>query len=113
MLHPDQSLSDLALARPAASRVFRQLHLDCCRGGDRSLREARAERDLDPAAEHDERGRSRRGLREPAQDFVPPAVACTRWRAALLRGGQLEADVMGHAELESHLLAPRVLEGGA
>jgi len=220
MLHPDQSLSDLALAQPAASRIFRELHLDFCCGGGRSLREACAERDLDPAAvldeiasaeggavrdlrslplsalvehvlvtyheahrrelpdlvelaekvarvhadkpevpvglaahlvatqqaleehmqkeehvlfpailrgaraslatpiqmmeaEHDEHGRSLRRLRELAQDYVPPAVACTSWRALLLRCEQLEADVMAHVQVENHVLFPRVLEGGA
>lgn len=220
MLHVDQSLSDLALARPAASRVFRQLHLDFCCGGGRSLREACAERELDAAsildqiaaadagvagrdlrglplpeliehllvtfheahrrelpdlielaekvervhaekpevpvglaahliamrgaledhmrkeeevlfpailrgaraalalpirvmeAEHDEHGRGLRRLRELAGDFVPPVVACTSWKALLLRCEQLEADLMAHVQVENHVLFPRVLSGG-
>jgi len=220
MLHVDQSLSDLALAQPAASRVFRELRLDFCCGGGRSLREACAERELDPVTvldriatvdthvsgrdlrslplaelidhllmtfheshrrelpdlielaekvervhadkpeapvglaahlvamrraledhmrkeeevlfpailrgagaslampirvmetEHDEHGQGLRRLRELAGDFVAPVVACTSWKALLLRCEQLEADLMAHVQIENHVLFPRVLSGG-
>lgn len=47
MFSPDQSLSDLALAHPPASRVFRQHRLDFCCGGHRSLRDACEQRGID------------------------------------------------------------------
>ncbi len=43
----NQSLADLALTVPAASRVFRQYRLDFCCGGKRSIADACAERGLD------------------------------------------------------------------
>ncbi len=50
MYDTNQSLADLALAVPAASRVFRQYRLDFCCGGKRSIAEACAERGLDARA---------------------------------------------------------------
>ncbi|HET7543795.1 MAG TPA: iron-sulfur cluster repair protein YtfE [Polyangiaceae bacterium] len=47
MFSPDQSLSDLALAHPPASRVFRLHRLDFCCGGQQSLRDACEARGLD------------------------------------------------------------------
>jgi regulator of cell morphogenesis and NO signaling len=61
--------------------------------------------------EHEEHGENLRRLREIAGDFVPPAHACTSWRALLLRCEQLEADVMAHVNLENHVLFPRALRG--
>lgn len=50
MYDTNQSLADLALAVPAASRVFRQYRLDFCCGGKRSIADACAERGLDARA---------------------------------------------------------------
>ena len=61
--------------------------------------------------EHDEHGAKLERLRELAADFVPPADACTSWRALLLRCEQLEADIMAHVHLENHVLFPRALNG--
>jgi regulator of cell morphogenesis and NO signaling len=47
MLNPTQSLADLALTIPAASRVFRRHRLDFCCGGKKSVAEACAARGLD------------------------------------------------------------------
>jgi len=47
MYSTNQTLADLALAVPAASRVFRQHRLDFCCGGKRSIADACAERGLD------------------------------------------------------------------
>jgi regulator of cell morphogenesis and NO signaling len=49
-LHPDSNLADLAVAFPAASRVFRRHDLDYCCHGRRPVAEACAERGLDPAS---------------------------------------------------------------
>ena len=57
MFSPDQSLSDLALTHPPASRVFRQHRLDFCCGGHRSLRDACEQRGLDVSAILEELGR--------------------------------------------------------
>jgi regulator of cell morphogenesis and NO signaling len=50
MLNPEQSLAQLALTVPAASRVFRQHRLDFCCGGQKSVAAACAARGLDAAA---------------------------------------------------------------
>jgi regulator of cell morphogenesis and NO signaling len=50
MYDTNQSLADLALAVPAASRVFRQYRLDFCCGGKRSIADACVERGLDASA---------------------------------------------------------------
>lgn len=218
MFNPDQSLADLALAHPAASRVFRQYKLDFCCGGHRSVREACAARGIDatvvlgaleedaravgpdvralslaeltayivtrfheahraefpdlielarkvervhagkpgvPAGlahhlsemacdleehmlkeeavvfpaivrgargnlamaigvltqEHAEHGEALARLRALANDFVPPAHACTSWRALYLRCAELEAELMRHVHLENYVLFPRVSKG--
>lgn len=49
-LQPDSTLADLAVAFPAASRVFRRHGLDYCCHGRRPVSEACAERGLDPSA---------------------------------------------------------------
>lgn len=221
MFTPDQTLAELATSHPAASRVFRSHRLDFCCGGNRSLRDACAERGIpvdtvlqeleaesaepgpvDPAAlplpdlvehvltrfheahrrelpelialaqkvervhadkpdvprglaahlsemaraleehmrkeeavlfpaivrgfrselampiarmeaEHVEHGQSLERLRALAHEYVPPAHACTSWRALYLRCEQFEADLMAHVHLENNVLFPRVLEGGA
>lgn len=48
-LSPQQTLADLAVIHPAASRVFHRNRLDFCCHGQRPLAEAAAERGLDPA----------------------------------------------------------------
>lgn len=48
MVSPDLSLSELALAHPAASRILRQYQLDFCCGGKRSLGDVCHERGIDP-----------------------------------------------------------------
>jgi regulator of cell morphogenesis and NO signaling len=221
MINPTQTLAELALSHPAASRVFRQHRLDFCCGGKRSLADACAERSLDarsildeitatdstpstiawttcpieqlvdhilvnfhaahrrelpdlvalarkvervhadkpevpvgladhllemqealenhmykeerilfPAIlsgrgaalqgptlqmerEHDEHALKLQRMRELAGNFVPPAHACTSWRALLLRCEQLEADIMAHVHLENHVLFPRALSGAS
>jgi regulator of cell morphogenesis and NO signaling len=62
-------------------------------------------------SEHDEHAARLQQLRELTADFVPPAEACTSWRALFLRCEQLEADVMTHIHLENHVLFPRALNG--
>lgn len=59
--------------------------------------------------EHDDHAANLRKLRSLATDFVPPADACTTWRALYLRLDQLEADLMEHVHLENHVLFPRAL----
>lgn len=49
-LQPESTLADLAVAFPAASRVFRRHGLDYCCHGRRPVAEACAERGLDAAA---------------------------------------------------------------
>ena len=217
-LQPESTLADLAVAYPAASRVFRRHGLDYCCPGRRPVSEACAERGLDAAAllsevaaeartsgdvetmadqpipaiveriigwyharlrtelpllvqmarkvegvhadketvprglaEHVE-GLSRelidhldkeeqglfpmllsgRGGQAAAQvqslerehedvalalqktralttDLVPPAEACTTWRALYLRLDELEAELMEHVHLENNILFRRAL----
>ncbi|HUH60851.1 MAG TPA: iron-sulfur cluster repair protein YtfE [Candidimonas sp.] len=47
---PDQTLGALASAIPGATRIFQELQLDFCCGGNKSLAEAVQERGLDLAA---------------------------------------------------------------
>lgn len=49
-LQPESTLADLAVAYPAASRVFRRHGLDYCCHGRRPVSEACAEKGLDPSA---------------------------------------------------------------
>jgi regulator of cell morphogenesis and NO signaling len=48
MIETSQTLADVALRYPSASRVFRHHRLDFCCGGRRSVADACAERGLDP-----------------------------------------------------------------
>lgn len=59
--------------------------------------------------EHDEHAADMRRTRELVTDFVPPAAACTTWRALYLRLAQLERDLMDHIHLENNVLFPRAL----
>jgi regulator of cell morphogenesis and NO signaling len=78
-----------------------------CRGQGRHMLAPTQQMQL----EHEQHGESLRQLRELAGNFVPPAEACTSWRALLLRCEQLEADIMDHVHLENHVLFPRALRG--
>jgi regulator of cell morphogenesis and NO signaling len=82
----DLSLAELVLERPAAVRVLQRLGLDYCCGGRRSLREACAERELDPGtvAVFLER------------DVDPVAVEPRDWRSAPL------PDLCAHIVDEHH-----------
>ena len=59
--------------------------------------------------EHDEHAQDLRRIRELTDEHVPPAHACTTWRALYLRLGQLERDLMDHIHLENNVLFPRAL----
>ena len=61
--------------------------------------------------EHDEHGVSLRRIRGLTGDLVPPAHACTTWRALYLRLDALERELMEHIHLENNVLFPRALEG--
>lgn len=217
-LQPDSTLADLAVAFPAASRVFRRHGLDYCCHGRRPVAEACAERNLDassllseisaesraasnvegwsdrpipelverivtwyhsrlrlelpllvqmarkveavhaekasvprglashvealaeslldhlekeerglfpilltgragqPAAqvqalerEHEDVALALRKTRALTTDLVPPAEACTTWRALYLRLDELEAELMEHVHLENNVLFRRAL----
>ena len=59
--------------------------------------------------EHDEHGRNLALLRTLTGDFVPPAGACTTWRALYLGLRQLDQELMEHIHLENNVLFPRAL----
>lgn len=59
--------------------------------------------------EHDEHAADLRKTRELTGDLIPPAEACTTWRALYLRLAQLERDLMDHIHLENNVLFPRAL----
>lgn len=61
--------------------------------------------------EHDQHGENLRKIRKLTGDLVPPAHACTTWRALYLGLEQLEADLMEHIHLENNILFPRALGG--
>jgi len=63
-IHPTETLADLAIRLPGASRVFHRHRLDFCCGGRRSLAEACAARGIDPARLVEELGRE---VAEPAE----------------------------------------------
>jgi regulator of cell morphogenesis and NO signaling len=60
-------------------------------------------------SEHEEHGAALARTRALAHDLVPPADACTTWRALYLRLARLESDLMEHIHLENNVLFPRVL----
>jgi len=62
-------------------------------------------------AEHDDHAATLQRTRELTADLVPPAEACTTWRALYLRLEQLEAELMEHIHLENNVLFRRVLGG--
>lgn len=47
-IHPDQKVGDIVVAAPGLARIFEQLGIDYCCGGQRPLAEAARERGLDP-----------------------------------------------------------------
>lgn len=59
--------------------------------------------------QHDDHAASLRRTRDLAHDLVPPAVACTTWRALYLGLEQLERDLMEHVHVENTILFPRAL----
>lgn len=59
--------------------------------------------------EHVEHGENLARLRKLAHDYVPPADACTTWRALYVELAQLERDVMEHIHIENNILFPRAL----
>jgi len=59
--------------------------------------------------EHQDHGNNLRRLKEIAHDLVPPAYACTTWRALYAGIAAFEEDLMAHINLENHVLFPRVL----
>lgn len=61
--------------------------------------------------EHKDHGLNLEKLRALVTDYVPPAEACTTWRALYLGLEQLERDLMEHISLENNVLHPRVLRG--
>lgn len=74
----DRSLAELVLDRPSAARVLERLGLDYCCGGRRSLREACADRSLDPdtVAVFLERELDPVGLEARDWTSAPPAELC-------------------------------------
>lgn len=73
-IDPSRSLAELVLERPASARVLARLGLDYCCGGRRSLAEACAEQNLDPATV----------TVFLERDLEPVAVESTDWAAAPL-----------------------------
>jgi len=63
--------------------------------------------------EHDEHAANLRRTRELTHDFVPPAEACTTWRALLMGLETLERELMEHIHLENHVLFPRSLSAAS
>jgi len=62
-------------------------------------------------SEHDDHAADLRETRRLTADLVPPAEACTSWRALYLRLGAFEAELMDHIHLENNVLFRRVLAG--
>ncbi|MCW5549787.1 MAG: iron-sulfur cluster repair di-iron protein [Opitutaceae bacterium] len=47
-IHPDQTVGDIVVAAPGLARIFEQLGIDYCCGGQRPLAEAALEKGFDP-----------------------------------------------------------------
>jgi regulator of cell morphogenesis and NO signaling len=60
--------------------------------------------------EHDNAGRSLRGLREASSDFQVPVDACASFRALYQALEALEMDLHAHIHLENNILFPRAAE---
>lgn len=91
-LTPQATLAELAVAHPAASRVFHQHGLDYCCTGGRPLQDACAERGLDAAA-----------VIRAIEIETPAAADHTRWDRAALP--ELVAHLVGfyHRRLREEL----------
>ena len=59
--------------------------------------------------EHEDVALALQKTRDLTTDLVPPAEACTTWRALYLRLDELEAEVMEHVHLENNVLFRRSL----
>ncbi len=59
--------------------------------------------------EHDDHAAALSRTRELTGDLVPPAHACTTWRALYAGLEQVECDLMEHVHIENHILFPRAL----
>ncbi len=59
--------------------------------------------------EHEDVALALQKTRDLTTDLVPPAEACTTWRALYLRLDELEAEVMEHVHLENNVLFRRAL----
>jgi regulator of cell morphogenesis and NO signaling len=59
--------------------------------------------------EHEDVALALRQTRTLATDLVPPAEACTTWRALYLRLDAFEAELMEHVHLENNVLFRRAL----
>jgi regulator of cell morphogenesis and NO signaling len=61
--------------------------------------------------EHRDHGENLAELRRLANDYVPPADACSTWQALYLGLHELERKLMEHIHLENNVLFPRALAG--
>jgi len=59
--------------------------------------------------EHEDVALALQKTRELTTDLVPPAEACTTWRALYLRLDELEEELMEHVHLENNVLFRRAL----
>ena len=59
--------------------------------------------------EHEDVALALQKTRALTTDLVPPAEACTTWRALYLRLDELEAELMEHVHLENNILFRRAL----
>jgi regulator of cell morphogenesis and NO signaling len=59
--------------------------------------------------EHNDAGEALQQLRELTGDYIPPADACTTWRALWHGLEALEAELHQHIHLENNILFPRAL----
>jgi regulator of cell morphogenesis and NO signaling len=59
--------------------------------------------------EHEHHGESLEEVRRLTGDLIPPAEACTTWRALYLGLQQLEQELMEHIHLENNILFRRAL----
>jgi len=57
--------------------------------------------------EHDDHAAALSRTRELTSDMIPPAHACTTWRALYMGLDTLERELMEHVHLENHVLFPR------
>jgi regulator of cell morphogenesis and NO signaling len=83
-LNPTMTVGQLVTDRPARSRIFESLNIDYCCGGKRSLAEACAKRQLEPA-------------------HVMKLIASADQAADALDNEVVDADAMTLAELADHI----------